>query len=160
MQPTEDVEPGRDRVEDDGPPGRRQLAAGRGDPDQQRVRRLGERQGLGQARDDRDVVAGQELVHVPAGLGGIEDRDDVVGPVADDPVRGLGRVLAEGPFGQDQEAASFGRAHRASVGNRGRLRRLPGRPLTAPCRAVACGPVEVSMAGHAHWEGDAGRGGP
>ena len=36
---------------------------------------VGEREGLGQGRHDRDVVAGQKVVHVPAGPGRIEDRD-------------------------------------------------------------------------------------
>ena len=49
VQPGQDVETGRDRLEDDRPPGVRQPAAGRGDADQQRIGRVRERERLGQA---------------------------------------------------------------------------------------------------------------
>ena len=114
VQAGQDVEAGVDRGEDRRPPRRRQLAAGRGDADQQRVGRVGRARASARRRDDRDVVAGQELVHVPAGLGRIEDRDDVVAAVADHAVRGLGVVLAEGPSARM-------RRRRRSVGRIGRV---------------------------------------
>ena len=51
---------------------------------------------------------GQELVHIPPGLGRVEHGDDVVAAVADDPVGRLGVVVAELAFGEDDEAAVIG----------------------------------------------------
>ena len=141
VQAAEDVKAGVDRGQDGVPPLGRQLPAGRRDADQERVRRCRESQGIGQARDDRDVVAGQELVHVPAGLRGIQHGDHVVAPVADHSVRGLGMVVPELALGQDEEPSSVGRSHRPSVGKPAPRRRLRERALTAPLPAVACGPI-------------------
>ena len=69
-----------------------ELAAGRGDPDQQRVGRAREGERLVEGRDDRDVVLpARNVADVPAGVGRIEQRDDVVAPVADHADGGLAR---------------------------------------------------------------------
>ena len=84
--------------------------------------RIGRASASSSDRDDRDVVAGQVGVDVLAGLGRIEDGDDVVAAVADDAVRGLAAVRPELALGQDHEAAAVGRSHRPSV----RIRPPPG----------------------------------
>ena len=107
----QDVQAGRDRREDDRPPRHRQLAAGRGDPDEQRVGPRAQRERLVERRDDRCRVPGQELVDVPSGLGRIQHGDDLVAPEADDPIGSLGVVVPEQALGQDDEAAGRGRSH-------------------------------------------------
>ena len=101
-----DVEAGLDRLEDRRPPRGRQLAAGRRDADEQRVRaRLGRASASASDRDDRDVVVRQDRRDVAAGLGRVDDRDDVVGSVADHADGGLAVVEAEVALGEDDEAA-------------------------------------------------------
>ena len=94
-RPGEDVEAGVDRLEDDRratpsgswpPVGAMPMSSASGG--------VGQRERLGERRDDRDVVAGQVLADVPAGLRRVEHRDDVVAPVADHAVGGLGVVRA------------------------------------------------------------------
>ena len=115
VQAGEDVEAGRDRVEDDRSPRLREPAARRRDPDQQRVRRRLDGQRVGERRDDRDVVARQVRVDVLAGPRRIDDRGDVVTPVADDAVGRLRVVGSELALGEDGEAAEGGWSHRPSL---------------------------------------------
>src|SRR3954471_3749788 len=109
------VEAGCDGLEDDRPPGIGQTASGRRDPDEQGVGTIGARERLPERRHDRDVVRRQGGIDVLAGLGRIDDRDDVVPTVADDPERGLAAVRSEFTLGEDHEAAALGRTHRPSV---------------------------------------------
>ena len=116
VQPGVDVEAGGDRLEDRRAPRGRQLAAGRGDADQQAVRpdRAVRAPRRGCATNGMSN-AGQELPQVAAGHGRVEDGDDVVAAVADDAHRGLGVVDAELALGQDDQSARFGRRHPGSL---------------------------------------------
>jgi hypothetical protein len=110
-----DVEACLDGGQDRGPPGRRKLAPGGRDADQQRCRAPRERQRLVERRDDRDVVTGQPLPDVAAGDRGVQHGDDVVRPVADHPNGGLGVMDAELALGEDDEPAGRRRVHRSRV---------------------------------------------
>ena len=71
---------GADRLEDRGAPLRWQLAAGRGDADEQAVGSDGSVEGRGERADERDVTTGHELGQVPTGHRRVEDGQDVVRP--------------------------------------------------------------------------------
>ena len=114
VQPGVDVEPGLDRREDDRAPRAGQLAAGRGDADEQPVgadrlrpapRRASPRTGCRARAGTRDRFR-------PA-MRRVEDGHDVVAAVADDAHRGLGVVDAELALGQDDQAAGVGGGHAA-----------------------------------------------
>ena len=108
VEPGQDVQAGPDRGQDHRPPLVGQLAAGRGDADQQRIGPGQEPEGGIERVHDGDVVPArvpQPLADVAAGLGGIDDGDDPVRAEADDAHRGLAVVEAEVPLGEDHEAA-------------------------------------------------------
>ena len=92
MKARHDPHPAVDRGEDHGPPGRRDFAARRRDADQKLVGGPG----LVERGHDRDRTPHpEELVGRPARLGGVEDRDDVGGAIAEQARRGLaGQGLA------------------------------------------------------------------
>ena len=133
VQPGVDVQPGRDRIQDDRAPGGREAPTGRGDPDQQAIGPDRAAKGLVERRDERDVERRQELAQVPTGHRRVEDRHDLVAPVADDTHRGLCIVDAELPLGQDDQATGRGGKH---VAESRESRTPPGRGPGASGKAV------------------------
>ena len=91
----------------DRPPGGRQPAAGRGDPDEQARRAGSAAERLVERGHERDVVARQEGVDVLPDVRRIEHRHDVVASVADHAVGGLGAVRPEFALGEDHQSAAW-----------------------------------------------------
>src|SRR5881409_2396902 len=103
VQPRDDVQPVLDRLADRRPELLRDIAAKRGDADDQR---LGPAlcDGLFQVRDDRDAVRSpvEHLARIPSGFRVIDDAHDLVAfRVPNQAVRRLSRALAEIPVAQD-----------------------------------------------------------
>ena len=105
-----DVEAGRDAGLEEHAPGGREPPAGGRDADERRRRVVGER--LLDRADDREALLGLPRPRR------VEDRDDLLGPVAKHAARGLPVVRVAGePLRQDQEPTLAG--HRAPVPSRG-----------------------------------------
>ena len=100
VQTADHVHASPDRAPDDLAPALGQIAAGRGDPQDERVRRR-----FVERCHDRSVPSdSQDLLAGFARAGGIQERDDIPRAVAQDAGRGL-RVHGVGPsFGQDNES--------------------------------------------------------
>jgi hypothetical protein len=91
-----DVEAGRDAGLEEHAPGGREPPAGGRDADERRRRVVGER--LLDRADDREALLGLPRPRR------VEDRDDLLGPVAKHAARGLPVVRVAGePLRQDQE---------------------------------------------------------
>ena len=78
--------------------------------------------GLVEVPDDRDAVraAVEDLPGVPAGLRAVDHGDDLVAfRVANEPVRGLARVLAEVAVAEDRRALHVDRPPVVSRGGGG-----------------------------------------
>ena len=87
-------------------------------PISMRVRPGQEPEGGVERVHDRDVEAArvaEPLADVAAGLGGVDDRDDLVGPEADHAHGGLAVVEAEVALGEDDESAIGGGRHGGGV---------------------------------------------
>ncbi len=124
VEPGVELQAGIDRRVEDRVPLVGESAAGRRDPDQQRIGALpaGDGQRLVERPDDRDVPTGDPLPDVASRERGIEDGDDVVPPVADHAEGGLARVRVELALGQDHEPPRHLGSHLASVARAGSRR--------------------------------------